>query len=106
VLDIATGPSALTAGAAVLTSRHGLGLSGAAPVDPWWGGAMTTFDGLVRRAVDDPTFAERVRTDPVAALAGHELSHEQLRILDRLVRGYAPTDEDRDAPAADGAARG
>ena len=63
---------------------------------------MTTFDGLVRRAVDDPSFAERVRTDPVAALADHELSHDELRLLDRLVRGYAPTDHDREAPPGGG----
>jgi hypothetical protein len=91
---------ALTPATAVLMAWCRQGLSGAAPVDPWWGGVVTTFDGLLRRAVDDPVFAEQVRTDPVGALAGHELSHDQLRLLDRLVRGFAAASDAGDAPPA------
>jgi hypothetical protein len=58
---------------------------------------MTTFDDLVHRVATDPAFAEQVRTDPRSALAGHDLTDDQLRRLDRAVRPLAT-----DPPAAGG----
>ena len=64
---------------------------------------MPSFDELVRRVAADPDFAERVRTDPRGALAGSDLSDDELRRLDHVLRPTRPADRPG-APAPDGSA--
>ena len=68
------------------------------------------FDDLVRRVSADPALAELVRSDPLVALAGYDLTDDDLRRLDRIVRplaaGAARPVGDDTHPGARDASRG
>jgi hypothetical protein len=42
---------------------------------------MAGIDEVLERLVNDPQFPERLRTDPATALAGYELSEDDMRVL-------------------------